>query len=456
MITDLTEGKPSKLLFRFSLPLLLSAVFQQLYTIADFIIAGKFIGVDALAAVGVSGMVTFLFFAFASGSNIGASVVIGQYYGAKKYAEMKTAVSTSIISLCALAVFFTIVGLIFAEPLLKAMNTVADILKPALVYLNIYIYGLIFLFLYNICTGVFSALGDSRTPFIFLVISSLSNIALDVIFVVTLGWGIAGVAWTTFICQGLASVLSFAALFFRLKKFEPEVKGRLYSFRMLKTISKLAVPSILQQSFVSVGNLLILSKVNTFSNEFVAAYSSAIKLNTFAINCCMTIGNAISSFTAQNIGAKKLERVSKGFRAGLLLAEGVVFIFIVVFNVFPSEVISLFLDTSQPELIENALAAGIDFIRIVTPFYTIMSLKITCDAVLRGSGAMAEFMAGTFTSLFLRVLFSYILGSAIGQVGIWWALPLGWVLPCVMSYVFYKTGTWKRLVKKPLIEEQII
>ncbi len=448
MITDLTKGKPSKLIIRFTLPMLASVIFQQMYTLADFIIAGKFVDINALAAVGVSGMVTFLFMAFATGSNIGISVVISHHFGAGDYEKTKTAVYTSLISMAALAAVFTVAGVLVSSPLLDAMNTDASIKAPALEYLNIYIYGLIFLFTYNTCTGAFSALGDSTTPFIFLAISSVSNIILDALFVIKLKMGVSGVAWATFICQGFASVAALSALLIRMRRFEPTVRGKPFSLTNFLETARLAVPSILQQSFVSVGNILIMAKVNTFENDFVAAYSSCIKLNTFVINCCMTVGNAVSSYSAQNIGAGRLDRIKGGFRSGLAIGEAVSLFVMTVFMIFPEPVITLFLDTSSPEVIRGAVSAGTHFIRIVTPFYVLMTLKIISDGVLRGAGAMLEFTAGTFTSLFLRVLLSYVLASAIGENGIWWAISIGWVIPSAMSYIFCKTGTWKRKIKE--------
>lgn len=456
MITDLTEGKVGRRILSFSVPMLLSVIFQQMYTLADFIIAGKYLGIDELAAVGVSGMVTFLFLAFATGSNIGASVVISKHFGAKEYGKMKTAISTSVIAVVSLAVFFTVVGRLTSAGILEMMNTAENIATHAEIYLNIYIYGLIFLFLYNICNGVYSALGDSRTPFVFLVISSLSNIALDYYLVVERGMGVDGVAWATFICQGVASTLSAVTLVIRLIHFKADEKGVIFSLPMLGEIGRLAVPSILQQSFVSVGNIMIMSKVNTFDTAFVAAYGSCIKLNTFIINCCMAISNAVSSFTAQNIGAGKVNRVKYGFRYGLLFAECVAVLFIVLFMLFPDSVISIFLDTSKPEIIQDAILAGRDYIYIVSPAFLVMVLKVSCDAVLRGAGAMTEFMLGTFSSLFIRVIFSFLLGNWIGEIGIWIALPLGWIFPCLMSYYFYKKGTWKRKINRPLIEEQTV
>ena len=298
MITDLTKGKPSALIIKFTLPMLASVVFQQMYTLADFIIAGKFVDLNALAAVGVSGMITFLFMAFATGSNIGISVVVSQHFGAKDYEKTKTSIYTALVSMVTLAALFTVIGVIFSSPLLDAINTDTAIKSAAQQYLDIYIYGLVFLFLYNTCTGAFAALGDSTTPFIFLAISSVSNIILDAVFVISFEMGVAGVAWATFICQGFASVAAFIALIVRIRRFEANVKGRIFSFEIFKETARLAVPSILQQSFVSVGNILIMAKVNTFENDFVAAYSSCIKLNTFVINCCMTVGNAVRRISA--------------------------------------------------------------------------------------------------------------------------------------------------------------
>ena len=257
MVKDMTQGAPGKILWSFSLPLLFSVIFQQLYSIVDSVVAGKFVGVGALAAVGASYPITMIFIAIATGANIGSSVIISQYFGAKKYEDMKTAVYTSILSVVALSLILTVAGTVYCNPLMRMLDTPADVFGDGALYLRIYIWGLLFLFLYNICTGVFTALGDSRTPLYFLIGSSVSNIVFDLIFVISFRMGVAGVAWATFLCQGVASLLAILTLIRRLRKIKTSQAFPVYSFRMLGRISIVAVPSILQQSFISIGNLFV-------------------------------------------------------------------------------------------------------------------------------------------------------------------------------------------------------
>lgn len=246
MITDLTEGNIHKKLWLFSIPMLISVMFQQIYNIADSMIAGKFAGEAALAAVGASYPITMLFISVAVGCNIGCSVVISQLFGAKKLREMKVAVSTSYISCIVLSICLTILGLLFCTPLMNLIRTPADIFSDAKLYLSIYIAGVAFLFLYNVCTGIFNALGDSKTPLYFLIASSIGNILLDLLFVIQFSMGVAGVAWATFIAQGISCILSMIVLIKRIKKIEVTGKVEPFSFKMLKRISRVAIPSILQ------------------------------------------------------------------------------------------------------------------------------------------------------------------------------------------------------------------
>lgn len=319
MIKDLTEGEPRKVLWQFTMPMFVSVIFQQLYNIADSIIVGNFAanGEDALAAVGASYPITMIFMAIALGCNVGCSVVISQLFGAKRYREMKTAVNTTILSSLTLSILLTVFGVSFSTFMLNALKTPENIFVDAGVYLKIYIGGFTFLFLYNVTTGVFTSLGDSKTPLYFLIGSSLSNIALDYLFVAKFHWDVAGVAWATFICQGVACVLAMLTLTKRLKAVECEGRPEAFSLPMLIRIGKIAIPSVLQQSFVSVGNIFIQRLVNGFGSSVIAGYSAAIKINTFALTCFSTLGNAISNFTAQNVGAGKEDRVKKGLSAGM-------------------------------------------------------------------------------------------------------------------------------------------
>ena len=433
MITDLTEGKPSKMLWSFSMPMLLSVVFQQLYNIVDSVVAGKFVGASALAAVGASYPITMIFMAIATGTNIGAAVVISQLFGAKSFEKLKTSVFTSVISMVVLAVILTGGGLILCRGMLLMLDTPNDIMVDSMVYLNIYIAGLTFLFLYNICTGVFTAMGDSRTPLYFLIASSVGNIILDVLFVTAFNMGVAGVAWATFIAQGISSILAFAVLIKRMRAIKSG-KYEKFSWRMLGRISRVAVPSILQQSFVSVGNLFIQTRVNFFGANVIAGYSAAIKLNTFAITCFSALGNAMSSYTAQNIGAGKLIRIPKGLKAGIIMLVTVAMPFFIAYFIFPKAMMNIFVNSSEKDIIDM----GKIFLRIVSPFYFLIAVKLVFDGVLRGAGRMKDFMTTTFSDLILRVLLAYAFSYAMNsEIGIWLSWPIGWTIAAVLSCLFY-------------------
>ncbi len=435
MNKDLTVGKPETVLWRFCLPLFGSIIFQQLYNIADSLVAGKFIGENALAAVGNSYEITLIFLAFAFGCNIGCSVIVSQYFGAKEYGKMKTAVSTAMLSSLAVCVFLMGIGILFCDALLAGIHTPAELFADSRLYLDIYVWGLPFVFFYNIATGIFSALGDSRTPFIFLAASSLSNIAVDIFFVTAFHMGVAGVAWATFLCQGVSCVLAVLVVFRRLRGIESRGSAQVFSFRVFKKIAVIAVPSILQQSFVSVGNIILQSVINGFGPGVIAGYSASVKLNNLVITSFTTLGNGISNYTAQNIGARKPRRVKEGFRAGIKMVWilGLPLAFLYFFG--GKWLLYLFLD----EPTELALGTGINFLRILSPFYVVVSAKLVADGILRGIGRMKKFMAATFTDLVLRVAFALILSETVlGATGIWCAWPVGWTIATVMSIVFYR------------------
>ncbi len=439
MIKDLTKGKPESVLWSFTIPMFISVVFQQLYNIADSVIAGKFAGENALAAVGASYPITMIFMAIAVGSNIGCSVVISQLFGAKKFDEMKTAISTTLISALVGSILLTILGLFGTKALMELLNTPANIFADGALYLRIYIGGFLFLFLYNICTGIFTSLGDSKTPLYFLIASSIGNIILDIVFVRNFKMGVAGVAWATFLAQGLACIFACITLFKRLKAIETKEKVSIFNLSMLGKISRIAVPSILQQSFISIGNIFIQILVNGYGSSVIAGYSAAIKLNTFTITSFTTLGNALSSFTAQNIGAGKTDRVKNGFRAGLKMAFVVAVPFFVLFFFLGKPLILLFLKEGG----KTALATGMSFLKIVAPFYFVVSVKLIADGVLRGSGAMKQFMIATFVDLILRVVLAFVLSPILNDTGIWLSWPIGWTISAVLSMYFYLKGSWK-------------
>lgn len=442
MVRDLTTGNPAKILIKFTIPMLISVMFQQLYNIADSIIAGQFLGGDALASIGISYTITMIYMAIANGSNIGCSVVISQYFGNKNYVKMKTCISTSLITVLSLSVILTILGLVFSSPLLFRLNTPASLFDAAADYLNIYTAGLIFLFLYNVCTGIFTALGDSKTPLFFLILSSVFNVILDYILVKYTDLGVSGVAWATFIAQGLASVLSFFTLMIRIKRLNCG-KAKIFSFNVLKKILFVAIPSILQQSFVSVGNIFIQGLINSFGDIVVAGFSAAGKLNTFTITTLTALGNSMSSYTAQNIGAGKINRIKKGVKYLYIMSFGITAPLFILYNFFPEIMMQIFVSETDVQIIN----AGVAFLKTVAPFYLFISIKLIIDGVLRGSGAVNIFMISTFSDLLLRVVLSFVLSPLFAQQGIWYSWPIGWLFATAVSCIFYFTGMWKKNIK---------
>ena len=434
MNKDLTVGKPEHVLWKFCMPLFGSIIFQQLYNIADSFVAGKFIGENALAAVGNSYGITMIFIAFAFGCNIGCSVIVSQLFGAKKYGEMKTAVYTAVISSAVLCTILMFMGIGSCTALLHITRTPEEIFADSKLYLDIYMWGLPFLFFYNIATGIFSALGDSKTPFLFLAASSTANVAVNILFVACFDMGVEGVAWATFLCQGISCILSIWVVFRRLAGVHTEEKPEWFSAELCKRIAVIAIPSILQQSFISIGNIVIQGVINGFGPGVIAGYSAAVKLNNLVITSFTTLGNGISNFTAQNIGAGIYERVRAGFRAGVKMVW-MLCIPIVALYFFASDVlIRIFMDMPS----DTALLSGVWFLKIVTPFYFVIAVKLVADGILRGAGLMKEFMIATFTDLVLRVVLAFFLSGEFGYLGIWSSWPIGWCLGMVLSVWFYR------------------
>lgn len=434
MVTDLTKEHPDKTLWRFLLPMMFSVAFQQIYNIADSMIAGKFAGEDALAAVGASYPITVIFMAFAVGMNLGASVIVSRLFGAGDRKGVKRAVTTAFASSLSLAVILTVYGYFFCRNMMEWIHTPQNIMQDGVLYLKIYVFGLIFLMLYNVCTGIFTALGDSRTPLWFLLGSSAGNIVLDLLFVAKLHWGVAGVAWATFIAQGISAVLALVTLLVRLQKFAGTERVPLFDRKLFVQILAIAVPSILQQSVLSVGNLFVQDIVNRYGSAVVAGYSGAIKLNTFAINIFMTLGSCLSSYTAQNIGAGKQERIPMGFRTGLKLSELTALPFVVLYFGLGQQMMGLFLNAES----SAAIHAGVMFLRIVSPWYFMIVVKLMTDGIIRGSGAMIYFVIATIPDLILRIGFALMLSPRFGSTGIWMAWPFGWIAATVLTIIFYR------------------
>lgn len=435
MNKDLTVGNPKSVLWRFCLPLFGSIIFQQLYNIADSLVAGKFIGENALAAVGNSYEITLIFIAFAFGCNMGCSITVSQFFGAKNYARMKTAVYTACIFTAIVCASLMLFGILCSDSMLAFIKTPSELFTESKLYLDIYVYGLPFVFFYNIATGIFSALGDSKTPLFFLAVSSTSNVVVDIFFVKVLNMGVAGVAFATFICQGISCILAMIVVFNRIKKIKTGNKPVIFDFSILKAIVAIAVPSTLQQSFISLGNILIQGMINGFGASVMAGYSAAVKLNNLVITSFTTIGNGISTYTAQNAGAGKPDRIKLGFNAGIKLMWFLALPFALMYLFGGSFALKLFMNEEST----LAMHTGITYLRILSPFYLVVSAKLVSDGILRGFGLMNYFMIGTFTDLILRVVLAYGFSHTfLQETGIWCAWPIGWCISTVLSILFYK------------------
>ena len=424
MVKNLTEGQPLRLLFFFSLPMVAGNLFQQLYNMVDTAVVGKFVGEDAVAAVGSSFPIVFLSVAVAAGLSMGCNVVVSQLFGAGRIHEMKSTISTAIISLSVLGLILMALGTIFAGPLLGLLGTDPDIMADSQTYLRIYFGGAVFLFLYNTLNGIYNAQGDSKTPLIFLMISSLTNIVLDLLFVIRFHMGVAGVAWATLIAQGICAVASLAVLFLRMKRLPCEAgkegeKIPLFHKIAVKRIAQIGLSSMLQQSLVSLSMMMMQGLVNSYGKVLVAGY------------------------TAQNIGAGRYDRVKQGLKASLFMVVVFSLLITVIIFLFGDQLLSLFLDPGDTS---GALGYGLAYMHTVSLFYILMGLLFVSNGMLRGSGDMGAFTLSSMANLFSRVAVAYALAylTPLGANAIWWSIPAGWAIGSVVSLLRVKSGKWMR------------
>lgn len=442
MKQTMLNGSPAKSMILFALPMIIGQIFQQVYSMVDSIIVGKFRGEESLAAVGASTVVCFVFLGIAIGLSIGCGVVISQFFGAGKISKMKTALFTSIISMLVISLILTVIGLIIAEPLLKLLQTPENIIADALIFLKIYIIGLFSIFLYNVCNSIFNALGKSMISLVFLIFSSILNVLLDLFFVLKLGMGVDGVAWATLIAQTIAGVSAFISLMFYIKKIGPGENYKYYDRNLLPLMGKIAVPSMIQQTVVSVGFLFFQALINGYGVAVVAGYTAASKLDSIGIIPMLSVGNAISTFTAQNMGAEKLDRIKKGFRAALMLSMGISLTITIIVLLFGRQLVGIFMDTGESA---QAINIGVQYIRTVGAFYVVCGIMNVTSSVLRGAGDINYSLLSVIMNFVLRIIAAYILAAIFigSSAAIWWSTPFGWFIGFVVSYLRYRTGKWK-------------
>lgn len=444
---DLTEGNETRLIIRFAMPMLLGNLFQQLYNIVDTIIVGKFLGKEALAAVGASFPIVFTLIALIIGVASGGTIVIAQYFGAKDLKNVKRAIDTIYIFFFFASVILSVIGIYFTEDIFRLIKLPEEILPQAKTYLTIYLSGLIVFFGFNGTSAILRGLGDSKTPLYFLIISTFFNIGLDLLFILVFKWGIAGAALATVISQGGA----FLSAVVYLNKYHRIISFNISEFkfdnRIFRQSLKIGLPTGIQHTFVSLGNLALMTIVNTFGTDVIAAYSAAIRIDNLAVLPAMNFGAALATFVGQNLGAGKSARIKSGLKSTLIMSSIVSSTVTLIVILFKKQLMGLF--TNDAEVIR----IGSQYLLIVCSFYLLFTVMFKINGVLRGAG---DTLIPMFISLFslwvIRIPFAWIFSSRIGETGIWWAIPAGWLIGLILYYLYYITGRWRnKVVVKPVI-----
>lgn len=438
---NLITQPPARSLFFFALPMIIGNLFQQFYNMADSIIVGNLVGEDALAAVGACYSFTTVFIMIAIGGGIGASVLTSQYLGAGHYREMKSSVYTFLITFAVFSTLLAILGFVVNPTVLRLLKTPDNIMADAVSYLQIYFVGLPFMFMYNILSANFNALGRSKIPLFLLIFSSVLNIILDLWMVGGLKLGVAGAAIATVIAQGIAAVISFVILMRLLSAYAVEGKVQRFRRDMFATGVKVAIPSIIQQSIVSIGMLLTQSAVNQFGSSALAGYSAGSRLESLCIVPMIATGNAMSTFTAQNLGAGKPERVRQGYHAayGIIIGFGV--LLIAISQLFYEPVIAAFVEQGESAV---AFETGTAYFRFIGFFFSFLGFKAITDGILRGAGDIKVYMLANLINLAIRVAVAQLCSPVWGIQMIWYAVPMGWTVNYLISYFWYRTGNWQK------------
>lgn len=435
---DLTTGKESKLIFQFAAPMLLGNVFQQLYNIVDSIIIGNYIGKEALAAVGASFPIIFALISMVIGFATGATIIIAQYFGAKQMEKVKKTISTLYIVLFIASLVISALGVFFSESIFRLIQLPEEVLPDATIYMQIYISGLVFFFGFNGTAAILRGLGDSKTPLYFLVISTITNILFDLLFVIVFKWGIAGVAIATVISQGGA----FITAILYLNKTHEVVKLSVSKLKFDREIFgqslRIGLPTGFQHTFVSLGLLAVVWIVNLFGTDVIAAFSIAMRIDSLAAMPAMNFSAALATFVGQNLGANKPERVRSGLVATFLMTTVISLIITGLALLFAEGLMSVFTDDL------NVIDIGAKYLVIVSSFYILFSTMFVLNGVMRGAGDTLVPMFITLIALwFARIPLSYFLSQKIGETGIWWAIPIGWAMGMILSYIYYLRGNWK-------------
>jgi putative MATE family efflux protein len=445
-LKDLTTGRIGLAIFKFALPMLIGQMFQQLYTFVDQIIVGNFLGKEALAAVGASFPIIFTLIALVIGIASGGTIVISQFFGAKEYKMVKRAIDTVFIMLFAAAIILTAIGFPFLEQIFRLMQLPEELMEMGVSYLSIYVGGLFLFFGYNGIAAILRGLGDSITPLYFLILATVLNIGLDLLFIVVLGWGVEGAAWATLIAQGVA----FVAAAIYLNRTHPLIKFDLRDFAFDKKVfresMRIGLPTGLQHTFVALGMMALMGIVNTFGTDVTAAYTAAGRLDSLAVIPAMVFAQALATYVGQNMGAGRLDRVNRGLWTTMFMSSIVSIVMTAVVIIFKYPLMGWFTQDT------TVIRIGGDYLTIVTSFYLIFTSMFIFGSVMRGAGDTLIPMFITLFSLWLvRIPAAFLLSDKFGETGIWWSIPIGWTMGLMLTLGYYKMGRWKSkvVVKQP-------
>ncbi len=438
LMKDFTEGSEARLILHFSIPLVLGNIFQNLYNIVDSVIVGNFLGKEALGAVGASFPIIFTLISLVIGIGSGASTVVSQYFGAKKFDEVRRTIDTLFIFFLVSSLFTTAIGMFFSRQIFVLLQLPAEMMDDAVTYLNVYLSGMFFFFGFAGISSILRGMGDSKTPLWFMILSTVANILFDLLFVIIFKWGIEGVAFASVVSQAG----SFFAATWYLNRKHPVINLsiRRYKFDrgIFKSCVRIGLPTGFQQSFVALGMMAIMGIVNTFGTNAVAAYTAAMRVDSFAKMPALTFSSALSSFVGQNLGASKEKRARRGLTMTMyfsLIYSVFIFILIIAFGKY---IIRIF----TPD--EAVIAIGQDYLVIVSSFYLLLSVMFTLTGFLRGAGATLIPMLTTLTALYLvRIPLAFFLSGKLGVNGIWWAEPAGWLIGMLILIVYYYSGKWQ-------------
>lgn len=448
---NLTEGKVYKQILKFALPMLIGNIFQQLYNIVDSIIVGNVLGKEALAAVGASFPIIFLLVSFVLGLATGATIVIAQFFGAKKFENVQKTVDTTIIVLFFAAILISTIGIIFSKQIFMLMSLPPEILKDATDYLNIYMIGFVIFFGFQGFSAVLRGVGDSRTPVYFLILATILNVALDLILIINFKMGIKGAAYATIISQFVA----YIGIIFYVNKYNKHIKLNILKLKFNKKIfitsMRIGTPAGIQTSFVALGMIALVSIVNKFGTTVIAGYSIATKVDSLATLPAMNFAMAFSTFVGQNIGANKLDRVKKGLFSTFIMTSIIAGFMSLVIIFFGSNILSLF----TPD--KSVIAIGNDYLVIVSSFYLIFTTMFVINGVMRGAGdTLIPMFITLFALWFVRIPMAVFLSKIFGETGIWWSIPIAWLVGLSLSFTYYKIGKWKtKSIIKPKIKLDI-